>query len=86
MLACGGEWHVGHFFCAECGDPFDARTPFVEKDGYAWCVGCHTKRFSGKCAGCRRPVTERVVGALGREWHEECFCCKVSRAVGPGGS
>lgn len=20
VLACGGEWHVGHFFCAECGD------------------------------------------------------------------
>ncbi|MCJ1252475.1 hypothetical protein MMC24_000281 [Lignoscripta atroalba] len=36
VLACGGEWHVGHFFCAECGDPFDANTPFVEKNGYAW--------------------------------------------------
>jgi hypothetical protein len=20
VLACGGEWHVGHFFCAQCGD------------------------------------------------------------------
>lgn len=20
ILACGAEWHVGHFFCAECGD------------------------------------------------------------------
>lgn len=19
-MACGAEWHVGHFFCAECGD------------------------------------------------------------------
>ena len=77
VLACGGEWHVGHFFCAECGDPFDAKTPFVEKDGFAWCVGCHCRRFSGKCAGCRRPITETVVKALGREWHEGCFCCKV---------
>ena len=77
VLACGGEWHVGHFFCAECGDPFDAMTPFVEKDGFAWCVGCHCKRFSGKCAGCRKPITETVVKALGREWHEGCFCCKV---------
>ena len=77
ILACGGDWHVGHFFCAECGDPFDAKTPFVEKDGFAWCVGCHCNRFSGKCAGCRRPITETVVKALGREWHEGCFCCKV---------
>jgi hypothetical protein len=20
VVACGGAWHVGHFFCAECGD------------------------------------------------------------------
>ena len=20
VVACGAEWHVGHFFCAECGD------------------------------------------------------------------
>ncbi|KAI4156301.1 MAG: hypothetical protein LQ340_000391 [Diploschistes diacapsis] len=80
ILACGGEWHVGHFFCAECGDPFQKDVPFVEKDGFAWCVGCHTKRYSGKCAGCKRPVTDVVVNALGREWHEGCFCCTVSLA------
>lgn len=78
VVACGGEWHVGHFFCAECGDPFDAQTPFVEKEGYAWCVDCHTKRYSNKCAGCRRPVVHMVVRALGKDWHGECFCCVVS--------
>ena len=77
ILACGGEWHVGHFFCAECGDPFDATTPFVEREGYAWCVECHTRRFSGKCKGCRKPIVDLVVRALGGEWHEGCFCCKV---------
>lgn len=77
VVACGGEWHVGHFFCAECGDPFDKSTPFVEREGFAWCVGCHTRRFSGKCRGCRRPITDMVVQALGGEWHEGCFCCKV---------
>ncbi|KAL8736269.1 MAG: hypothetical protein Q9166_000424 [cf. Caloplaca sp. 2 TL-2023] len=76
VVACGGEWHVGHFFCAQCGDPFDQETPFVEKDGYAWCVGCHTNRFSGKCRGCKKPVVDLVVRALGGEWHESCFCCK----------
>ncbi|MCJ1401124.1 hypothetical protein MMC11_004336 [Xylographa trunciseda] len=76
VVACGSEWHVGHFFCAECGDPFDASTPFVEKDGFAWCVDCHSRKFSGKCAGCRKPITDMVVKALGKEWHEMCFCCK----------
>ncbi|KAH9870355.1 hypothetical protein IAQ61_005829 [Plenodomus lingam] len=75
IVACGAEWHAGHFFCAQCGDPFDSSTPFVEKDGYAWCVNCHTHRYSTKCKGCRKPVTDTVVKALGAEWHMGCFCC-----------
>ncbi|KAF2088933.1 hypothetical protein K490DRAFT_72605 [Saccharata proteae CBS 121410] len=75
VVACGAEWHVGHFFCAECGLTFDASTPFVEKDGYAWCVDCHTTRYSTKCKKCRRPVTDTVVKALGAEWHANCFVC-----------
>ncbi|KAL8795265.1 MAG: hypothetical protein Q9195_002276 [Heterodermia aff. obscurata] len=75
VLACGGEWHKGHFFCAQCGDPFDEKTPFVEKDGYAWCVGCHAGRFNGKCKGCKKVILEQGVQALGGEWHEGCFCC-----------
>jgi len=78
VVACGAEWHVGHFFCAQCGDPFDSTTPFVEKDGYAWCVDCHTNRYSTKCRKCRKPVTDTVVKALGSEWHVGCFCCVVS--------
>ncbi|KAF2255885.1 hypothetical protein BU26DRAFT_10361 [Trematosphaeria pertusa] len=75
VVACGAEWHVGHFFCAQCGDPFDSTTPFVEKDGYAWCVDCHTNRYSTKCKKCRKPVTDTVVKAMGAEWHAGCFCC-----------
>ncbi|KAI4625319.1 uncharacterized protein J4E87_005166 [Alternaria ethzedia] len=75
IVACGAEWHAGHFFCAQCGDPFDSNTPFVEKDGYAWCVNCHTHRYSTKCKGCRKPVTDTVVKALGAEWHVGCFVC-----------
>ncbi|KAF2813307.1 uncharacterized protein BDZ99DRAFT_556816 [Mytilinidion resinicola] len=77
IVACGAEWHAGHFFCAQCGDPFDSTTPFVEKDGYAWCVGCHTNRYSTKCKKCRKPVTDMVLKALGAEWHAQCFCCMV---------
>jgi len=77
VIACGGEWHKGHFFCAECGDPFDEKTPFVERNGYAWCVECHAGRFNGKCKGCRKVILEQGVQALGGEWHEGCFVCVV---------
>ncbi|KAK4560515.1 hypothetical protein LTR86_005712 [Recurvomyces mirabilis] len=75
IVACGAEWHAGHFFCAQCGDPFDSSTPFVEKDGYAWCVNCHTNRYSSKCRKCKKPVTDLVVKALGSDWHDKCFVC-----------
>ncbi len=78
IIACGAEWHAGHFFCAQCGDPFDSSTPFVEKDGYAWCVECHTNRYSSKCRKCRKPVIDTVVKALGHDWHGSCFVCLVS--------
>lgn len=79
VVACGAEWHEGHFFCAECGDPFTASTPFVERDGYAWCVGCAGRRYAGRCRGCRRPILERgVVVEGGGEWCEGCWVCKVS--------
>lgn len=56
--------------------PFDQSTPFVERDGYAWCVGCHTKRTAKRCLKCKRPVIDEVVvTALGREWHAACFVC-----------
>ncbi|KAJ6257844.1 hypothetical protein Dda_7633 [Drechslerella dactyloides] len=73
--ACGATWHAGHFFCAECGDPFDAQSRFVEKDKYAWCLPCYQKRYSSKCKKCKKPVTDTVVKALDAHWHMECFCC-----------
>jgi hypothetical protein len=76
IVAAGAEWHVGHFFCAECGDPFDSNTPFVEKDGYAYCVRCHTKRTSARCRECKQQILDELtVEALGGKWHEKCFKC-----------
>ncbi|KAJ9647824.1 hypothetical protein H2199_001599 [Coniosporium tulheliwenetii] len=82
VSAAGARFHPECFTCHHCGEglecvafypepehPFDSQTPFVEKDGYAWCVNCHTNRFSTKCKKCRKPVTDTVVKALGAEWH-----------------
>ncbi|GFG24031.1 LIM domain-containing protein C4F6.12 [Aspergillus udagawae] len=87
VVACGAEWHVGHFFCAECGDPFDSNTPFVEKDGFAWCLQCHSRRTAPRCLGCKSPVLEDVVvSAVGGQWHSECFVChECGDGFGPDG-
>lgn len=82
VVALGAHWHYGHFFCAECGDPFGQGMTHIEKDGYAWCVNCQTKRTerrAPKCKKCRTAVIGQYVRALGGEWHDECFRCAVCR-------
>ena len=76
ISACGHTYHEEHFFCAECGDPFSNQTPFVEHNGYAYCVTCHTRRTSARCRGCKQVILEELtVEALGGKWHEQCFVC-----------
>lgn len=78
IVALGSHWHYGHFFCAECGDPFEQGMTHIEKDGYAWCVNCQTKRTerrAPKCKKCRTAVIGQYIRALGGEWHDECFRC-----------
>ncbi|CZR60800.1 related to leupaxin [Phialocephala subalpina] len=82
MVALGESWHYGHFFCAECGDPFEKGMTHIEKDGYAWCLSCQTKRTerrAPKCKKCRGPVIGEYVQALGGEWHEKCFRCATCK-------
>jgi hypothetical protein len=79
-VALGAHWHYGHFFCAECGDPFEQGMTHIEKDGYAWCLSCQTKRTqrqAPKCKKCRGPVIGQYVQALGGEYHDECFRCAI---------
>ncbi|CAM1507315.1 Fc.00g069560.m01.CDS01 [Cosmosporella sp. VM-42] len=78
IVALGSHWHYGHFFCAECGDPFEHGMTHIEKDGYAWCIKCQTKRTerrAPKCKKCRTAVIGQYIQALGGEWHEHCFRC-----------
>jgi hypothetical protein len=80
IFALNKHYHFGHFFCAECGDPFTQGMTHIEKDGYAWCVSCQTKRTerrAPKCRACKGPVVGSFIRALGGEWHDECFRCGV---------
>lgn len=81
-VALGEHWHFGHFFCAECGDPFEKGMSHIEKDGYAWCLKCQTKRTerrAPKCLKCKQPVIGEYIQAMGGEWHDRCFRCATCK-------
>ncbi|OAA59637.1 Zinc finger, LIM-type [Niveomyces insectorum RCEF 264] len=83
VVALGAHWHVGHFFCAECGDPFPAgATHIATPDGYAWCDPCAARRAARRAPTCRAcgagvEPGASYVRALGAAWHDACFRCAV---------
>ncbi|GAA5812884.1 hypothetical protein MFLAVUS_006343 [Mucor flavus] len=75
ISALGKVYHAGHFFCRECGKPFDEETDFLEHEGHAYCEKDYFKRFGKTCKGCEETITDGFLVALGGEWHKDCFVC-----------
>ncbi|WVQ77819.1 hypothetical protein IAR50_007509 [Cryptococcus sp. DSM 104548] len=48
---------------------------FVIHKGHPYCENCHVRLHKPKCKGCRKPIRDMAVGALGGKWHKECFVC-----------
>jgi hypothetical protein len=42
-----------------------------EVRGSLYCLPCHNKLDLPVCAACRRLIEDRVVNALGKQWHVE---------------
>ncbi|VDK24359.1 unnamed protein product, partial [Anisakis simplex] len=65
----GDSFHPYHFKCARCSNELtiDAR----EVNGELYCLRCHDTMGIPICGACHRPIEERVVTALGKNWHVE---------------
>ncbi len=42
-----------------------------EVHGSLYCLPCHNKLDLPVCAACRRLIDDRVISALGKQWHVE---------------
>ncbi|KAF9153215.1 hypothetical protein BG015_003864 [Linnemannia schmuckeri] len=76
LTALGKSWHPGHFFCRECGDPFE-EDGYMVHDGYPYCEKDYLRLFAPKCTGCRDPIQGDFISALKGKWHRDCFGCTV---------
>ena len=76
--ALGKHYHVGHFFCRGCSKPFDETSSFMVHDGHPYCEKDYQAKFGNKCMGCGEYITSEFVGALGGDWHKDCFVCAVT--------
>ncbi|XP_055304432.1 LIM and senescent cell antigen-like-containing domain protein 1 isoform X1 [Sitodiplosis mosellana] len=79
----GEVYHGYHFNCTSCNCELDSTAREVKsRPGFAandmnelYCLRCHDKMGIPICGACRRPIEERVVTALGKNWHVEHFVC-----------
>jgi len=84
ITALGKKWHVEHFICTQCLNPFNGGN-FFEKDGRPYCEADFFNLFAPKCAGCNEPIKGDCINALGTQWHPEHFACAYcSKAFGGG--
>lgn len=75
----GEVYHGYHFKCTTCNVELDSTAREVKsRAGFAandmnelYCLRCHDKMGIPICGACRRPIEERVVTALGKNWHVE---------------
>jgi len=84
IQAIGFRYHPRCFTCETCNKML-GETPFLEQGGKIYCPADHAKLFSSKCAGCGEVITNSVVHALGKTWHENHLkCSHCGNVVGTG--
>ncbi|KAG0274047.1 hypothetical protein BGZ95_010142 [Linnemannia exigua] len=76
LTALGKSWHPGHFFCRECGDPFE-EDGYMVHDGFPYCEKDYLRLFAPKCTGCQDAIQGDFISALKGKWHRDCFGCTV---------
>lgn len=78
VQAMGKTYHVDHFFCAQCGKPFQEGQQHHIIEGHAYCSPCHDVKTAEKCWRCSHVfnVSDPIIEVLDRLWCETCYSCE----------
>jgi LIM domain-containing protein 2 len=78
------HWHDKCFLCSTCGAGL-AEAPFAYKNDRLHCATCYENNFAPRCTLCGAIFRAgmKKYEHRGRQWHAECFCCRVcSKQIG----
>jgi len=75
VTALGSAYHVSCFCCDECQKQL-AGCSFYSVDGKNLCQVDYMNSLE-KCEKCLTPITQKILRALGKAFHPECFVCPV---------
>ncbi|NWH59847.1 FBLI1 protein, partial [Geococcyx californianus] len=75
------QYHANCFTCRTCHRLLAGQS-YYQKDGRPTCDACYQATLE-KCAKCGGLIAERIVRALGKVYHPNCFSCAAcGRAIG----
>ncbi|CAF0739231.1 unnamed protein product [Didymodactylos carnosus] len=69
----GESYHAYHFRCQVCSSELNENAREVR--GELYCLRCYDQLEVAVCAACRTQIEDRVINALGKQWHVEHFAC-----------
>lgn len=77
ITALDKKYHVDHFSCEICGEPFGAQESYYEHDSRVYCRYDYCLNFAELCTGCNAPITKQFVEIFrngeNQHWHPECY-------------
>ncbi|XP_039193860.1 thyroid receptor-interacting protein 6 isoform X1 [Crotalus tigris] len=74
-VAMDQVFHVECFTCATCHCCLRGQ-PFYAIDRRSYCESCYIVTLE-KCSMCSKPIMDRILRAMGKAYHPQCFICVV---------
>ncbi|XP_062994713.1 LOW QUALITY PROTEIN: thyroid receptor-interacting protein 6-like [Elgaria multicarinata webbii] len=74
-VAMDQVFHVECFTCATCRCRLRGQ-PFYAIDRRSYCESCYIVTLE-KCSMCSKPIMDRILRAMGKAYHPQCFTCVV---------
>ncbi|XP_060137893.1 thyroid receptor-interacting protein 6 [Zootoca vivipara] len=74
-VAMDQVFHVECFTCATCRCHLRGQ-PFYAIDRRSFCESCYIVTLE-KCSMCSKPIMDRILRAMGKAYHPQCFTCVV---------
>ncbi|KAI4470110.1 paxillin-related [Holotrichia oblita] len=78
LTALEKTYHPNCFVCTECKKPITGGL-FQIKDDKPYCQDDYAQLFAPKCYACNKPITDRIINALGHTWHQDHFICALCK-------
>ncbi|KAF7236793.1 Thyroid receptor-interacting protein 6 [Varanus komodoensis] len=74
-VAMDQVFHVECFTCGTCRCRLRGQ-PFYAIDRRSFCESCYIVTLE-KCSMCSKPITDRILRAMGKAYHPQCFTCVI---------